>query len=59
MDDDITEFTNEIKRKLYAKFKQRGQVINLSDIAEAARRMVEHKMRKENWFKICTDKDSL
>ena len=58
MDEDIKEFAKEIAVKLYQKMARAGLYTG-DDYSESVRQSIEHKMKKENWVKFVTEKDSL
>ena len=51
--DKIKEFAKEIKDKLYQNsYRENRSVL---EVCEAARQMIEHKLKKENWVKKLID----
>lgn len=57
MEDDIKEFSKEIAGKLSDKIRGKDPFF-CQNLPDMIRQMIEHKLKKENWVKIETKKDS-
>jgi len=47
--DDVKKFAKEISENLYAKTFYKSKTP--SQLCDAVRQMIEHKLKKENWVK--------